>query len=406
MKILLVTDYFYPLSNGGTEKYVYLLAKHLESNYEVKVLSVHDKLKENFYLGLGIDYILPNTNDQSDVIRGIEAPDNLSIFEQYLKKYKPNIVHFHTLTSNFNHHHIQLSFKLGIKTFFTSHIPGHQCLRGDFMYNGKIPCDGKIEKSKCTQCLVFSGKESIPKKLSKYFYYNLSGKNPAALKLKQLKSIESGTNKIIAVCQWQKDFLEKNGIARNHLELVRQSVSSKEISKRKNEKNKIRLGFIGRIEPIKGLHLLLNTLSNNKHLAFDLAIAAIPPSNEHQTYFNNLQISSKDLDCKWNFNLNTSQVEDFFAEIDYLVIPSLCYETGPFVGHEALAYHTPILATKMGGQKELVLEGQNGYLFDPNEESLTYLLTKLNLLPILKQDFTIIYNEEKIATEMQQIYMK
>ena len=41
--------YFYPLSNGGTEKYVYLLAKHLLNKFEVRVLSIHAHLKKEYF---------------------------------------------------------------------------------------------------------------------------------------------------------------------------------------------------------------------------------------------------------------------------------------------------------------------------------------------------------------------
>lgn len=406
MNILLVTDYFYPISSGGTEKYIYLLAKHLVKNHEVKILSIHEQLKESMYHGINITYIVPNTNYRRNIVRGINAPNNLSAFEDYIKYSKPDIIHFHTITTNFNHHHIQLSFKLGIKTFFTSHIPGHQCLRGDFMQYGKTPCDGKIEKNKCSKCFAFSRNDFMLKKINRYIYYSISANNPADLKLRQLKSIESSTNKIIAVSQWQKEFLEKNGISKCHLVLCRQSVTSKKIQKSQSADGKIRLGFIGRVEPIKGLHLLLNALNSSKHLNFNLKIAAISPSLEHQNYFERIRTISQSLDCRWLFNLNKQQIEDFFADIDYLVIPSLCYETGPFVAYEALAYNTPILCTNIGGQKELIINGKNGYSFDPYESDLVKLLARINTLPVLKQANTNTYNEDKIALDMQAIYLE
>ena len=43
MRVLLVTDYFYPQSSGGTEKYVYELAQALRADgIDVIILTVSD----------------------------------------------------------------------------------------------------------------------------------------------------------------------------------------------------------------------------------------------------------------------------------------------------------------------------------------------------------------------------
>lgn len=398
MKIVLVTDYFYPLSNGGTEKYVYLLAKHLTQQNQVRILSINYQLKQNSFEGLNIDYLLPNSDNNKAVIKGIKAPNNIVSFKEYLEEQKPDIVHFHTLTTNFNHYHIQVSYNFGIKTFFTSHIPGHQCLRGDFMYHGKKSCDGKIEKNKCNACLCFSKKQPLFKGVIKFLHYTISKNNPASLKLKHLKILESNTDKIISVCNWQKEYFLKNGIQEDNLAICRQEVSSKKILK--NKSHKIRLGFIGRIDPVKGLELLLNSLRHIDNI--ELNIAAISPPLEHELYLKKL-LNISTINYKWKFNLSNEQIEDFFKQIDYLIIPSQIYETGPFVAYEALAFNTPIIATNIGGQKELVLEGENGYLFEPNETALIKVLQKIIKLPILKIEH-IKYKEENIAKRMRKIY--
>lgn len=403
MKIILVTDYFYPISNGGTEKYVYLLAKHLAPQQNIKILSVHSNLNKNSYENIAIEYILPNTDNNKQIIQGIKAPNNIHQFKQYLLKEKPDIVHFHTLTTNFNQHHIQISHQLGIKTFFTSHIPGHICLRGDFMHLGKKPCDGKIEKHKCHNCLANATEKSLIKKSIKQFFYNYSNNSPVKLKLTQLKSIEQHTSKIIAVCNWQKEFFIKNNISEKHLALCRQEVTTKVIDKTNSPK--IRLGFIGRIDPVKGLELLLNALKKIDISNLSLNIAAISPSEEHKAYLNKLLAISTP-NHSWKFNLSNNEIDAFFKEIDYLVIPSLSLETGPFVAYEALAYNTPIIATNLGGQKELIIEGENGFLFEPNETALVIKLKEIANQPILSLNNTVVLNESNIAKRMQKIYQQ
>lgn len=405
MKIILITNCFYPISNGGTEKYIYLIAKHLKST-DLRILSVHQELKKDKFEDIDIDYILPNSNTDKSVIKGITAPNNLLYFKQYLEEQQPDIVNFHTLSSDFNHHHIQLSSSLGIKTFLTSHIPGHQCLRSDFIYHGKKPCDGKVEKNKCIKCLIFSSKASFLEKVSRYIYYSISQNDPATLIIKQIKSIQDSTHKIIAVCDWQKDFFKKNGIIDSHLAVCRQEISSKHISYKKNN-SKLTFGFLGRTDPIKGLDLLLKTLKKIDSNKIQLKIGVIPATNaEQKKYCEELIQTSKDLDCQWNFNLNEKQIEDFFKEIDYLIVPSLWFETGPFVIYEALAYDTPVITTNLGGQRELIKNGENGYLFEPNEESLYLLLKKIINTSVLKIKEKKLYSEQNIALRTQKIYQE
>lgn len=401
MKIILVTEYFYPITNGGTEKYVYLLAKYLSKEHNVKILSTHETFKTNIYENLKIDYIRPNSNFQKEVLKGILPSNSIDFFEDYLKQESPDIVHFHTLTTNFNHFQIAKSFQLGFKTYLTTHIPGDQCPRGDFIYKGKVACDGKIEQSKCLKCICFSSKKNVLKNFVKYLYYKTSKVNPASLRLKHLAVIGNNTNKIIAVCKWQKDFLIKNGMISNHIEICRQA--SNNIDIKKSDSREIRLGFIGRIDPLKGLHILIEALSN-LDIDYSLNIAAIKPHKEHQEYFEKtLATTQKIKSCQWLFNLNSIEISSFFKNIDYLVVPSIGLETGPFVVYEALAAKTPVLTTNLGGQRELIVNGENGYLFEPNAKSLQELLQtlKINSTPYL---FKEPRNVESIAEEMIAIY--
>lgn len=57
------------------------------------------------------------------------------------------------------------------------------------------------------------------------------------------------------------------------------------------------------------------------------------------------------------------QFAGLFAGIDWVVLPSLCYENAPTVVPESFAYGVPVLAADIGGAAERVREGYNGYKF-------------------------------------------
>lgn len=402
MKIILVTDYFYPVSKGGTERYVLLLARYLKKYFDIRVLSIHHSLKTNVFENLIIDYILPNAKDTKTIITGQEAPTNVGEFTDYLNIHQPDIIHFHTLTTNFNVFHFKIAKSKKCKVIFTSHIPGHICLRGDFLKNGTKSCDGLVSSYKCNKCVSFSNNNSFLKGISRYLYYSITKNSPAILKLRQLRDIERYTDKIVCVAEWQKEFFIKNGINKKHITVCRQAAD--ELHLTKSSSNKIRLGFIGRIDPVKGLHLLLEAMEsiNDNHLS--LQIAAITPNDSRSKYFSTLKKISRNVtECKWNFDLDREAMIRFLNNLDYLVVPSLCFETGPFVIYEALAAKIPIITTKMGGQQELVIDGVNGYLHAPTKAALAGLLSSLHE-KLLTVEAVPQRNEDMIGIEMQQVY--
>jgi glycosyltransferase involved in cell wall biosynthesis len=55
---------------------------------------------------------------------------------------------------------------------------------------------------------------------------------------------------------------------------------------------------------------------------------------------------------------------EFLRGIDVLVVPSLWEEPAGRVIHEAYAHGVPVIASRLGGPPEMVVEGRTGYLFD------------------------------------------
>jgi glycosyltransferase involved in cell wall biosynthesis len=61
-----------------------------------------------------------------------------------------------------------------------------------------------------------------------------------------------------------------------------------------------------------------------------------------------------------------------------VVLPSRWFENMPYAMLEALALGKPVLGARSGGIPEIVREGENGYLFEPNNSlELSSVLDKL-----------------------------
>jgi glycosyltransferase involved in cell wall biosynthesis len=59
-----------------------------------------------------------------------------------------------------------------------------------------------------------------------------------------------------------------------------------------------------------------------------------------------------------------SDVESILSEIDVVVVPSVCYETGPLVTLEALASRTPVVVGNIPNMKYQIRDGVDGLHYE------------------------------------------
>ena len=62
--------------------------------------------------------------------------------------------------------------------------------------------------------------------------------------------------------------------------------------------------------------------------------------------------------------MSSTEIPAVLAALDVLLSPSLWFENGPTIALEAMAVGTPIIATRVGNQAELIEDGVNGRLVE------------------------------------------
>lgn len=117
----------------------------------------------------------------------------------------------------------------------------------------------------------------------------------------------------------------------------------------------LRLGYIGRLAPSKGIEPLLAGLAMAGELDVTLDIAGSGTPG----YAERLRGSHPDPRIRF---LGQRPASDFYAHIDVLLVPSLRFDTLPTVIVEAAGASLPVLAAPVGGIPEMVAEGRTGYL--------------------------------------------
>ena len=75
------------------------------------------------------------------------------------------------------------------------------------------------------------------------------------------------------------------------------------------------------------------------------------------------------------------ELELLISNSSFIIVPSICYENNPMTIIEAFCSGKPVIGADIGGISELIIHGENGYLFKPNDpESLISMIKKAALL--------------------------
>ena len=118
----------------------------------------------------------------------------------------------------------------------------------------------------------------------------------------------------------------------------------------------VRLGFLGRLEPIKGLELLLTAAERIGQQHIRVCVGGVGPLAYEAA------LKSRFACAQIEF-LGRVAPSDFFAGIDALVVPSIVEDALPRVIHEAMGFGVPVIGAAIGGIPEMIREGKTGFLF-------------------------------------------
>ncbi len=166
-------------------------------------------------------------------------------------------------------------------------------------------------------------------------------------------------------------------------------------------------GFHGRFHPSKGLEALI--------AAFLAASSSIPQATlliggrGSERYEAFLRDRAKSRQIQF---LGWISSDEFYRKVDVLVVPSLWNEPLGRVVFEAFAHGVPVLGARRGGIPEMIVEGTNGWLFEPsNNDQLRDELIRIGsdqngLMSASKacQQSALHFRRERLVREYQSLY--
>ena len=215
---------------------------------------------------------------------------------------------------------------------------------------------------------------------------------------------------MIVLTDWYKKILLQNGIAENKLELVKQALPYKIENRQPSYQIKgetIRLLFIGRIDPLKGLHLLLEAIYDLSKEKIQLDIFG--PVTDHYYYNGLKQNTAQKKNICWKGLLPQEEVVNTIQHYHALVLPSTFSEMSPLVIQEAFAAGVPVIGADVAGISEQIKHNYNGLLFDFNNaaslrNTILSLIKNPSVINDLKKNIVYPNAFDTVANRMMEIY--
>lgn len=356
MKFCLINNLFPPLSVGGAEKIVQIISQGLTNYGKVLVISLNNQSQDsveersnlkifrlaanNFqnYLGLNqLNLVQKGLWHLFDLYNRALA---LKV-KQILVKEKPDLAFTHNLKG--------LSYQLpnllnDLNIPFAHTLHDYQLLdpHGS-LFRGLKPVSGN----------------SLPLKLYRLLSKNLFNK---------VRSVISPSAFVLKKHQQFGFFKQSENLILPNPVMI----SSQPLVKKSQPDQKLRLLFLGQVEVHKGINFLIETFNQLTSDSFELWTAG------NGSLLPRLKASNHNPNLRFLGKVNYDQLPDLFSQVDLTVVPSLWWENSPTVIYESYAAATPVLVSDSGGAKELVREGETGFIFKSGDKgSLLLVLDKI-----------------------------
>jgi glycosyltransferase involved in cell wall biosynthesis len=365
---------------GGAEKSVDMIKSNLRAKgHNVAILSSdHNGLYKHFS---DIEFEEIDKSGRSlarKLAYHLWYPRSYKSIKQAVKDFQPDVVHFHTMS--------QLSPSA---IYAVGKVPGILTVHGPEEYVASI-----LEWSFSPK--LFRRNEVNLKNLNlvgmlHYVYYRFIQrpiyKNVFRKKIKLL----------IAPSQYMAAVLEKESLGVP----IQQIYNGIELPKPSPINNSNQLLYVGRLERVKGVHILLKAMQSvlfkNPQTKLNI-IGDGSARAELEAYANTNGLKDSVKFLGWH---SDQEIIRDYIDASIVVIPSIWPENLPTVCIEALAVGRPVIGTRTGGIPELIKENVTGLIVKPHDQSelATSIIALMNSKKLKQMSRAAISSTKKFDIE-------
>ncbi len=389
MKVLLSVAAFLPYSYGGGEIYVHRLARTLRARgHDAEVFTAVPETRrgapeapETYEVdGIPVHTFRPEPTDWRERHAG-HGPGTIAAIARIVERVRPTLVH----ANGWKPSTVEACRNLGVPYVTTVHHAGVVCPAGTLVTpNGEI-CGRAMAARACVPCanrcrrprwgvghILGSLPAAVYRRLGARLYasprLSWTGRGlihpwlvEQAIEIK--RALLSGGSPLIAPSEYVRDLLVRNGCDPSQVVKVPHGVEPLPRTPLPSlTDRRVRLGYVGRIERHKGLHVLLSALEHVQGgEGCELHVYGAPKNVwDHEYVRSSLARYRGRHDVKLHGKIGPGELATAYSSFDVLVVPSLLPEAFGLVVLEAYSAGRPVVVFGSGALPELVRDGIDG----------------------------------------------
>ncbi len=372
MKVCIVSSGDFFGSYGGGQVYVNNLVDELALRHDITVSVISycpDKeIKTSIYKGISI----------------FQVSDNNSFLDA-IKQIQPDIIH----ANGEKLRSALLCKELGIPCVITAHHGGLVCPAGTLLNTKDEICHIRAEYSHCLKCYLRHTRTGL------FWYpllklYNQKYYIKIGLKLKNLPFIpflspigETGLIVSEKLNEWNElkntathfiapsdaiaEALKNNSCPQEKITIIPHGIPSNNSQFTIKYTKPIRFYYVGRINYVKGIHILLQSFHSIDNPNIELHLIGGAGNKEELRYEKRLRKRyRRDNRIIWHGKIPYNQMVETLKSFHCLVHPAIYLEVFGLNISEAIAQNKYVIATRCGGAEMQIHNESEGLLVTPN----------------------------------------
>ena len=423
MRILQVVHGYPPEKRGGAELVTASLAQALtQRGHEVTVFArTADPSAEEFsvredapatsgHTGVRVVRVVNNLSHASHFRLEYDHPFLDQAFQRVLTDTRPEVVHVQHVI-HLSGSVLRTADQLGYPVVLSLHDFFFACARIHLIDNHSRLCPGPDRGERCIACLHTETTAQEARRRFRYFEQLLHIPQrvivPSRFLADRMSELFPFLEPRLQVLAPGVTLVQ--GVRASSPQAARMAALPEKIQPEdRKHRELMRVLYIGALVPHKGPHLILQAVRGVSVGVLTVSLygerAATWPA-----YADQLEADAVDPPIRFCGTYAPEQLSTILAQHDVLVVPSICEETFSLVTREALQAGLPVIAARRGALLEVIQDGVNGLLFEPeNADDLRRCLERLRTDTRLREQLTPastpIRDPQAYAQDMEAVY--
>lgn len=362
MKVLFLTEIADP-GVGSSVRQMYQEARRLrELGHETVVVACtqqREEAGETKILGTRVHLIWSSYPLRFRGLVSLYNPRVARRLPEILAQEKPDVVHAHLVHTHLGYHSLTQARQAGAGVVFTAHDVMVFCYQKLTCFHG-----GEEHKGSLLEYRAHLGK-CVPCQRLRF----VPGRN------RRIRSVlERDVHRFTVVSDELGRAIRENGIrvdrtVHNAIEVMAEPPTEAEVAafrRRFGLDGKQVLAIGGRLHEQKGIVKLLEMLRILAPRFPDLRLIVMGRRSIYDEEFaaRARELGVAELVVPTDY-LHDRELASAYAATDVFVTPSICFDTFGLVNLEAMEHARPVVATTFGGSREVVTDGETGFIANP-----------------------------------------